>query len=267
MTQEKPKRMQDIRIRNLAVEPSPLGGWTMHTEELAQLDFSQTGEDGKTQVFFRQLEKHLLELIEQYNIIVGCVAWLTNDTILNALAKKEGVSLVIQKEDFLRPDIAADKGWAKKLRGLYAKLPGTLRASDFEGTLLRHFWFGEYHQPEIEPVRCIGNLNTNKSSAFPRSHHKFVVFCERDENTNIQPLAVWTGSYNFSKTAELSFENAVVLYDKQIVRAFFQEYVQIVALSEELDWRTTWAAPEWYNWDMTQMRADHLPKQLKKGDE
>ena len=76
----------------------------------------------------------------------------------------------------------------------------------------------------IEPVRCVGNNNTDKLPAFPRSHHKFVLFCDYvDTNTVdkndirayiekvIVPKAVWTGSYNFTKTAGKSFENAVVV--------------------------------------------------------
>jgi hypothetical protein len=252
MMKKQSRNLQDIKMRSEVIERSHLveGGWTIHYEELPQHDFSQIGEDGKTEVFFRQIEKHLVEHIERYDVIVGCVAWLTNETILKALAKRAGVSLVIQKEDFLRPDRAIEKNGARKLRALYEKLPRTLMNSDFEGTFLRDMWFGDYHGPEIEPVRCIGNVNTDKSPAFPRSHHKFIVFCNREEDTNfIMPMAVWTGSYNFSKTAEYSFENAIILYDKKIVRAFFQEYIQIVSLSESLDWKTEWAVPDWYRWD------------------
>src|SRR5258708_6252201 len=176
---KKPRSLQDIKITSEVIKDSHLG-WSISYEELPQHDFSQIGEDGKTTVFFKHIEKHLVDHIEKYKIIVGCVAWLTNDTILKALAKKEGISLVVQKEDFLRPEIAANKDWAIKLRTLYENLPGTLTNSDFEGTLLREMWFGDYHSPEIEPVRCIGNVNTDKSSAFPRSHHKFIVFCKRD---------------------------------------------------------------------------------------
>src|SRR2546422_11554601 len=104
---KKSKSLQDLKIKSEVIKDSPLGGWSISYEELPQHDFSQIGEDGRTSVFFKQIEKHLLDHIEQYKIIVGCVAWLTNDRILKALAKKEGISLVIQKEDFLRPDLAA----------------------------------------------------------------------------------------------------------------------------------------------------------------
>lgn len=40
----------------------------------------------------------------------------------------------------------------------------------------------------------------------------------------IVPYAVWTGSFNFTKNACASFENAVVLREPAIVKAFFEEY-------------------------------------------
>jgi phosphatidylserine/phosphatidylglycerophosphate/cardiolipin synthase-like enzyme len=110
--------------------------------------------------------------------------------------------------------------------------------------------------PSIDAVRCAGNLNAEKSAAFPRAHHKFVVFCrllsvasqtEEDEaqTPSFEPYEAWTGSFNFTKNATYSFENAVVSRDKNFVRAFFEEACQIAALSERLDWETEWTAPEW----------------------
>ena len=49
------------------------------------------------------------------------------------------------------------------------------------------------------------------------------------------PRVVWTGSFNFTLNATNSFENAVVLHDPKIVNAFYQEWGQILALSEPLD--------------------------------
>jgi hypothetical protein len=60
-----------------------------------------------------------------------------------------------------------------------------------------------------------------------------------------QPYAVWTGSYNFSYTASLSFENAIVTTRQKIVDAYYKEWAQVVALSEPLNWSRAWAEPEW----------------------
>ena len=56
---------------------------------------------------------------------------------------------------------------------------------------------------------------------------------------------VWTGSYNISQTATKSLENAVVIRDQVIAEAYFNEWSQIMALSEPLDWESEWVAPEW----------------------
>jgi phosphatidylserine/phosphatidylglycerophosphate/cardiolipin synthase-like enzyme len=111
--------------------------------------------------------------------------------------------------------------------------------------------------PTIEAVRCVGNHNSQKNPAFPRMHNKFIVLCKQTSHTlmqtddeaseyrNYEPYEVWTGSFNFTKNAGLSFENAVILKDTAIARAYFQEYAQIAALSEPLNWESEWVRPEW----------------------
>jgi len=96
-----------------------------------------TSADGLTQVFFRNLEAELLQLIDAADVVVGCVAWLTNRRILAALAKKS-VAIVIQKEDFLRPDLGANKNWSLELRSQYAQLKCTFNRYNgaLRGTVL-----------------------------------------------------------------------------------------------------------------------------------
>ncbi len=79
-------------------------------------------------------------------------------------------------------------------------------------------------------------------------HNKFLVFArithEQDRDT-ITPYAVWTGSFNFTVNAVASLENALYLTSPEIVGAFFEEFGQIMALSEPLDWESDWMTPEW----------------------
>jgi len=56
---------------------------------------------------------------------------------------------------------------------------------------------------------------------------------------------VWTGSYNISKTAAKSLENVVIIHDKMVAEMYFNEWSQITALSEPLDWESEWCDPEW----------------------
>jgi hypothetical protein len=106
---------------------------------------------------------------------------------------------------------------------------------------------------EIEPVRCVGNYNRQKLSAFPRMHNKFLVFCRPEffkrnggfPTFDPRPYAVWTGSFNLTHNASRSLENALFITDPKIVVAYFREWEQIEATSEPLDWETDWVEPEW----------------------
>ena len=224
-------------------------------DDVALKDHWAISADGKTLALFKNLESELLARIDRADVVVGCVAWLTSEPILRALAKKEGVAIVVQKEDFLRPDVGSNSNWPKFLRGLYEAIPNNLSRYD-EG------WLGTvFHNMScasdstIEAIRCVGNYNSDKSPAFPRAHHKFVVFCKavapivhpQIDTTfyNYEPYEVWTGSFNFTKNAVRSFENVIVSTDQNIVRAFFQEAAQVQALSEPLNWESNWVAPEW----------------------
>lgn len=214
--------------------------------------FSNTNaqsRSGEVQVFFRDIESELISHIEKAELVVGCVAWLTNPQILTALSKvKEGVAIVVQKEDFLRPDINNNNSWKKDLRKMYNRLPEVPCRLWWEESLISSLSFA--HDPFIQPVRCVGNHNRDKVPAFPRMHNKFLVFCkctvdEEYPKLDVRPYQVWTGSFNFTKTAGKSLENAVVISDTNIVNAYFQEWEQIEAMSEPLNWDTDWIAPEW----------------------
>src|SRR5258707_14540042 len=112
---------------------------------------------------------------------------------------------------------------------------------------------------EISPIRCVGNFGLN---IVPIAHHKFVVLCRDDlppwekfadevekrggkttfphfplnEHRMLQPYAVWTGSFNFTKNATHSLENALLISESSIVHAYLEEYVFTFGLSEPLDW-------------------------------
>ena len=221
-------------------------------EDVKLDDYSTSSEDGKTTVLFKNIEKELIKRINSADIIVGCIAWLTSKPILEALSKKKGVSLVVQKEDFLRPDYNNSSNWKNELRNMYNALPNTLSRYDegWNGTILGGM--STSGDPEIDSVRCVGNYNKDKKPAFPRAHHKFIVFCKKTEiseysyaDLNFEPYEVWTGSFNFTFNAVNSLENVIISKDNKIVDAYLKEAAQIIAISEKLDWETDWVAPEW----------------------
>lgn len=208
---------------------------------------NSTSTDSGIKVYFRDLEDKLILHIKECDAAFGAIAWLTSFPILDALASLKNVSIVVQKEDFLRPDMDARYGFKKALRRKYKALRCNLTRYSFRNILSS---ISIASDPSLDPIRCVGNHNSEKHPAFPRMHNKFIVFAKVDESSTndfetITPYAVWTGSFNFTKSATLSLENALFITDTKIVNAYFEEYGQIAAMSEELDWTSEWVAPEW----------------------
>jgi hypothetical protein len=218
-------------------------------------DHAASSTDCTTRAIFKNLEQELLSYINDSEVVLGCVAWFTLPSIINALAKKD-VSFIVQKEDFLRPDYNLNNfSWAVKLRSLYNQLSGICRME--LGDPASGLNYGSSGADNMDPVRCVGNYNEEKNPAFPRMHHKFLLFCRKlppEENredpeysgefSRIKSYAVWTGSFNITKNATYGFDNAIISTDTQITKAFFNEFCQILALSEPLDWTHKWVAPE-----------------------
>lgn len=206
----------------------------------------------KVEVVFRKTKERLIEMIDGSGVIFGCVAWMTDPDILNALSKK-CVQIVVQKEDFLRPDHQS-RG---KLYKMYSKLGCGLSRQEISHWKLDTNAGNE----NADAVRCFGNHNSVKDPAFPRMHHKFAVFCDSriekktydngigetwtNEVFIFKPKSVWTGSFNFTKNAVNSLENAVIIHDERIAQKYFDEYLQIFGMSEKLDWESEWVAPEY----------------------
>lgn len=215
-------------------------------------DNSVIQKDKDVSVFFRNISYHLIDEIKKADIVVGCIAWLTDPQILEALSEKSAVSIIVQKEDFLRPDVGEDqKDWKEKLRGMYKKLKGGLDRYMFDNILSNVSVCAE---SVIEPVRCVGNYNREKKPAFPRMHNKFLIFARIEEykikdfeeiHYRVVPYAVWTGSFNLTKTAEKSLENALLIKNLKVVEAYYKEYGQICAMSEPLNWESDWVEPQW----------------------
>lgn len=212
---------------------------------------------GSVEVVFRDIENRLIREIDRSDVVFGCVAWLTNKRILQALARVQ-CCIIVQKEDFLRPDTGS-KGL--RLKSLY----GAIRNSFGRFQLWHPLGETSYGKaPDLDGVRCVGNHNASRAPAFPRSHHKFVVFGHRREDpregSSIETYGrvewapidqtfsfdrVWTGSFNFTQNAGHSLENALIVSDTRVTRAYLGEFAQVAALSEPLDWESEWCAPEW----------------------
>ena len=216
--------------------------------EIPQSDFG-CEDTANVRIIFREHKAELLNYIGKYNSVVGCVAWLTHYEILDALAEKDFVSIIVQKEDFLRPDINSSMTAVRKR---YNAIPSGDRTDVF--TIAGDLSLAG--DPTLDAIRCMGNHNSQKSPAFPKMHHKFLVFtnnlaCPTEEERlsyiwrPAEGDCVWTGSYNLTRVANRSLENVVILESPTIVEAYANEWAQVLALSEPLNWESTWCTPEW----------------------
>lgn len=210
----------------------------------SQEDFSITS--GNVQVLFQDHAQHLVKLIGEYEFAYGCVAWLTDFEILKALSKVS-TQIIVQKEDFLRPDL--DTRWNKqKLRQAYNNVRCREERYDIDGLVADLSVCGD---PSMSGIRCMGQCSSQGKKVSPRMHHKFLVLGRRENSQRGDlckrpvPEIVWTGSFNFTWNAGMSIENAVIIRDEKIARAYFNEWQQIFALSEPLDWNEEYVAPEY----------------------
>ncbi len=217
-----------------------------------QLEDPSISNKGIT-VVFRDQAQFLVREIKKSKLVLGCVAWITDDDIIDALRVPDyGCALICQKEDFLRPDRAINSfEFRAKLQRGYEKL----------GCGIERYFLPEPAaslstgaDPTVDPIRCVGNHNSEKNPAFPRMHNKFCIFADVVEEPSpygdflqpvIKPYAVWTGSCNWSKTAGHSFENGIFIEDSVIVKAYATEWANIFCLSEPLDWESEWVCPEY----------------------
>jgi hypothetical protein len=209
-----------------------------------QKDFSTKGENNEIEVYFKNIEKTIINKIKQYKYVVGCVAWLTNKNILKELAKCKSVLIIVQEEDFLRPDtnFNGDKlKWKEKIKKLYSKLE--------KGPIDSMCWgVNSGRDDSIETgIRRFGLVNEKKIPAFPRMHNKFI-FCYNeleyimngDEYKFITDGEVITGSYNYTENSNNSLENIIGIKDKKIINGYFKQFVEISTMSMPLNWDGEW---------------------------
>ena len=195
------------------------------------------------------LEQAMCDWMADADFLFCCFAWLTNYRVLDRMAQlKHGCQVVVQKEDFLRPDAKHTSQSNSILRRKYDKLRSVSRFN-FPG-IAGSLSVGS--GDECEAVRCAGVANNEKRKAAPRMHHKFAVACNvevfSDEFTGgyrFSPYSVWTGSFNPTLNGARSRENAVVVDSVTVAEFYLKEWQKVFAMSEPLNWESKWSEPEW----------------------
>lgn len=93
--------------------PRNLNELTLYSEGEKRIRRRKTLQAKNVTVFFDDLESALINEIGNATAVFGCVAWLTNENILKALAARS-CSIIVEKEIYLRPD-AIDKQHVREL--------------------------------------------------------------------------------------------------------------------------------------------------------
>ncbi len=194
----------------------------------------------QVEVVFRNLKTKLIQIIKDADAVIGAVAWITDADILEVLAERPTL-LVIQKEDFLRPDLMSrltDEA-KEKLRQLY----NNFRLFDGWKVSVGPFSQGiDKEFSALSPILCFGYYKQGQTFRLPKMHNKFIVFLKKQEELYV-PYAVWTGSYNFTEQSAHSLENAVIIKDGEVASAYASEAQIIYLMGEPLDWSSEWINP------------------------
>lgn len=183
---------------------------------------------------FGQLNDPLVQYIQQSEVVLGCVAWLTDWRVLDTLRGVSACAFAVQKE----PMWKGTSKRATRMRKAYQALPGGIPLSMFPSPL-KHL--RARSGPDVlGAVNPVGWLPVGRHT--PLMHHKFIVRARRVGDA-LEPLAVWTGSFNFSQTANRGFENGVEIHSPDVADAYLREFARVAALSEPLMWTSREPAP------------------------
>ena len=211
----------------------------LHALHTAERQRATSTPHGVATAHFGELRAPLLKFIDGSEIVVGCVAWITERHVLEMLARRP-VSLVVQKERWWKTSDARGQALARR----YAALRGGLVASSFPEPLATRTFRGKAvpNEATLAPIACVGYGSGGQSQ--PLMHHKFLVRCTAGLDGTLVPSAVWTGSFNFSGNANNSFENAVEIHDATIAGAYLAEFALVASVSEPMNWRLSRPSPK-----------------------
>ncbi|XWV24992.1 putative phospholipase D/nuclease [Tupanvirus deep ocean] len=215
---------------------------------MREKNYHSTLVNNLVQPHFEKLEEHLIEYIEKATYVIGCVAWLTNPNIIEALENTKGVKIIINKEEYLNSNMQkGQKFFYKCLRGKYNEIPDLFNTNCFccKKNVINCPNFNKIFSPifatdNLEKKICDDNrkngaiLTCGIVNNFSKMHHKFLIFF----SDAFDPIGLWTGSYNLSKTSNFSLENALYITDKYVINEYIKEFYAIYSFSESYNWKS-----------------------------
>ena len=183
------------------------------------------------EVHFRNLEEVLLREVRQADILLGCVAWITSQPILEEIAKKPACLIVDRKLPRMN----------QKLQGLYKKVQVHPKDPIYEMLKSGHGWadYFCYSSKSGRPIphTIYGDWNFEAGLYFVDGgswrymHHKFLLMLKYNGicscGKSLYKPTVWTGSYNFTKNAKTGLENATIIRDPTVCASFLCEFLEV----------------------------------------
>lgn len=142
---------------------------------------------------------------------------------------------------------------AVRQRQRLARLTGGIRAATLPAPLGEVAPVGMI----LEAVRCTGHSPRVRAKNSPLMHHKFVVRLQAGK-----PVAVWTGSFNFTANASSSLENAVEIHDSAVAEAYLNEFARVAAISEPMEFLLGKSDP---NWSAKPRKSEDIERTPKPG--
>lgn len=166
--------------------------------------------------------------------VVGTVAWATDEELMLALGKAtRGACLVVNKERWLRE-------WTFR-----ALKPIPLSLLFLSQNILPP----SYSTDWTRSAWCAGAINVENNMQFPRMHRKDLVFCSRKRPCGdtlsypLEPYAVWSGSYNLTRTARRSVETASLIWSNALAQHAYRQFLDVLAHAEPLESQATASSP------------------------
>lgn len=214
--------------------------------------------------------------------VIGCVPWLTDRAVVEALASFDQCCIVVDKQ---QPDYDAVQRLAregKPLSSAYLDGLHELAIPDQNGNPpVIHPYSGRLDPVELGPVRVAGWQKAADGSARPMLHSKVLVlgvttYYEDDEMwagdlLKFHPKATWMGSANWTQAARRHIEFGVWSSDPDLVRHNYEYLLSLLTLSEPRGAMTIGPEPELVSavWDDHAFRDyfDEHPDTFAEDDE
>ena len=157
--------------------------------------------------------------------IVGCIAWLSDPEILEALSYYcVQVFFLVNDEDF--------NCWGNgKTHLLYDKLPWCYKSVSELFGHLNDVYLPLTVKSSFAPVRCIKKNGAGNHLM----HNKYVVILsQKKEDKALTCVSTWLGSVNFTKNSSNNLESATYIEDERVAKSVFDDFSNLFILSSPL---------------------------------